>query len=120
MAEYDPRAELMATQQSLLKEYEHQLNKEIEENVAILSCLLQYEQVREQVPWQKLQQALKREKKNTSKLVAMQKLNEELLSVAEEQHWQWMYVLSLVALSQKVKLRNKKGKDQKQKQPQQK
>ena len=45
MAEYDPRQELMAIQQSLLKEYEHQFNKKIEENVAILSHLLQCEQV---------------------------------------------------------------------------
>ena len=37
MAEYDLRAELMAMQQSLLKEYEHELKREIEENVAILS-----------------------------------------------------------------------------------
>ena len=43
MAEYDPRAELMVTQQSLLKKYECQLNKEIEENVAILSHLSQCE-----------------------------------------------------------------------------
>ena len=37
MPEYDPRAELMGTQQSLLKEYECEFNREIEENVAILS-----------------------------------------------------------------------------------
>ena len=47
MAEYDPRQELMATQQSLLEEYEHELNREIEENVAILSHLSQCEQVGE-------------------------------------------------------------------------
>ena len=88
MAEYHPRAELMVTQQSLLKEYECKLNKEIEENVEILSCLSQHEQVAEWVPHQQIQQALKREKKNASKLVAFQNLNEELLSVAKEQHWQ--------------------------------
>ena len=49
MAEYDQRAELMATQQSLLEEYKYQLNEEIEENVAILSHLSQHEQVGEQV-----------------------------------------------------------------------
>ena len=43
---------------------------------------------------QEIQQALKREKKNASKLVALQNLNEELLSIAEEQHWQlWACVL---------------------------
>ena len=88
MAEYDPRAELMATQQSLLEEYKHQLNKEMEENVAILSCLSQCEQVGEQMPQQEIQQAVEREKKNASKLVALQELNEELLSLAEEQHQQ--------------------------------
>ena len=86
MAEYNPRAELMATQQNLLKEYEHQLNKEIEENVAILSYFSQCEQVGEQVPCQEIQKALEREKKNASKMVALQNLNEELLSIAEEQH----------------------------------
>ena len=64
MAEYDPRQELMATQQSLLKEYECELNREIEENVAILSCLSQHEQVGEWVPHQEIQQVLEREKKN--------------------------------------------------------
>ena len=49
MAEYDQRAELMATQQSLLEEYKYQLNEEIEENVAILSHLSQHGQVGEQV-----------------------------------------------------------------------
>ena len=61
MAEYDPRPELMATQQSLLKEYKCQLNKEIGENV-ILSCLSQWEQGGEKVPHREIQQALKREK----------------------------------------------------------
>ena len=88
MAEYEARAELMATQQSLLEEYEHELNREIEENVAILSHLSQCEQVGEWVPHQEIQQALEREKKNASKLVALQNLNDELLSVAEEQHQQ--------------------------------
>ena len=78
----------MATQQSLLKEYECELNREIEENVAIISHLSQHEQVGEQVPHQEIQQALEREKKNASKLVALQGLNEELCSVAKEQHWQ--------------------------------
>ena len=63
MAEYDPRAELMATQQSLLEEYEHELNREIEQNVAILSHLLQHKQVGEQVLHQEIQQALEREQK---------------------------------------------------------
>ena len=62
----------MAAQQSLLKEYEHQLNKEIEENVAILSHSSQCEQAGEQVPYQEIQQALEREKKNASKLAALQ------------------------------------------------
>ena len=66
----------MATQQSLLKEYECELNREIEENVAILSHLLQCEQVGEWVPHQEIQQALEREKKNASKLVALQELYE--------------------------------------------
>ena len=78
----------MATQQSLLEEYEHQLNKEIEENVAILSHLFQHEQVGEWVPHQEIQHYLKREEKSASKLVALQNLNEELLSVADEQHQQ--------------------------------
>ena len=50
MAEYNQRAELMATQQSLLEEYKCQLSKETEENVANLSCLTQCEQIGEQVP----------------------------------------------------------------------
>ena len=37
---------------------------------------------------QEIQQALEREKKNASKVVALQNLNKELLSVAEEQHRQ--------------------------------
>ena len=44
MARYEPMLKLMATQQSLLKEYELQLSEEIEENLAILSCLSQDEQ----------------------------------------------------------------------------
>ena len=44
MAEYDPRPELMAIQQSLLEDYEHQLNQEIEEYVAKLSHLSQWDQ----------------------------------------------------------------------------
>ena len=82
MAEYDPRAEFKATQQSLLKEYKHQLNKEIEENVTILSHLSQCEQIGELVLHHEIQQALVREKKNASKLVELQNLNEELLSIA--------------------------------------
>ena len=88
MAEHDPRQELMATQQSLLEEYECELNREIEENVVILSQLSQQEQVGERMPHQEIQQALERERKNASKLVALQELNEELLSVAKEQHRQ--------------------------------
>ena len=41
-----------------------------------------------QVPHQEIQQALERERKIASKLVALQELNEELLSVAKEQHRQ--------------------------------
>ena len=88
MVEYNSRAELMATQQSLLKEHEHQLNKETEENVVTLSHLSQCEQLGDQVPQQEIQQGLKGEKKNTSNLVALQELNEELPSLAKEQHWQ--------------------------------
>ena len=40
------------------------------------------------MPHQEIQQALKREKKHASKLAALQNLNEELVSVAEEQHQQ--------------------------------
>ena len=40
------------------------------------------------MPYQEIQQALETEKKNVSKLVALQELNEKQLSVAEEQHWQ--------------------------------
>ena len=43
MIEYDPRPELMARQQSLLEVYDHQLSKEIEENVTVLSHLSQRE-----------------------------------------------------------------------------
>ena len=50
MAEYNPRPELMAMQQSLLEDYEPQLNQEIKEIVAILSGLSQQEQAEEQVP----------------------------------------------------------------------
>ena len=38
------------------------------------------------VPHQEIQQALKREKKNASKMVSLQNLNKELLSIAKEQH----------------------------------
>ena len=79
----------MPTQQSLLEEYEHQLNKEKEKNVAILNCLSQCEQAGESVPHQEIQQALEREKKNASKLVALQNLNKDLLSIAREQCWQF-------------------------------
>ena len=41
-----------------------------------------------QAPCQEIQQALKREKKSVSKLVALQNFNEELLSVAKERHQQ--------------------------------
>ena len=82
------RAVLMAIQWSLLKEYECELNRKIKEIVAILSQLSQCDQVGEQVPHQEIQQAQDREKKNASKLVALQELNEELLIVAKEQHWQ--------------------------------
>ena len=84
MAEYDPRPELMATHQSLIEEYEHQLNQEIEENVSILSHLSQCKQAGENVPQQEIQQAPEWEKQNASKLVALKNFNEELLSVAKE------------------------------------
>ena len=71
MAEYDPRPELIAMQQSLLKEYKCQLSKEIEENVALLSHLSQREQAGERVPHEQIQQALGREKQNASELVAL-------------------------------------------------
>ena len=88
MAGYNLREKLRATQQSLLKEYECQVNKVIEENAAILSHLSQCDQVGEPVQCQGIQQALYREKKNVSKWVTLQNLNEELLSIAEEQHQQ--------------------------------
>ena len=44
MAKYNSRQELMAIQQSLLKDYECQLSLEIEENMAILSHLSQHKQ----------------------------------------------------------------------------
>ena len=88
MAEHDPRQELMATQQNLPEEYKRELNRDLEENVAILSKLSWWEQVGEWVPHQEIQQTLERERKNASKLVALQELNEELLSVAKEQHRQ--------------------------------
>ena len=78
----------MATHQSFLEEYEHQLNQEIEENMAILSHLSQWEHAGEQMPHREIQQALKREKQNACKLVPLKIFNEELLSVAEEQHQQ--------------------------------
>ena len=40
------------------------------------------------MPHQEIQQALGREKTIASKQVALQNLNEELLSIAKEQHWQ--------------------------------
>ena len=88
IAKYNPRAELIAVQQSLLEEYECQLNKEIVENVAILSHLSQREQVRGQVSCQEIQKVLGREKRNASKLVAIQNFSEELVGIAEEQHQQ--------------------------------
>ena len=90
-------------QQSLPEEYEHQLNKEKEENVAILSHLSRCEQV----PHQEI--PLRGSRKNASELVALQNLNEELLSAAKEQHQQLGAVCFLAALSQKVRLRSKKG-----------
>ena len=71
MAKYDPWPELIAMQQSLLQEYEHQLNQEIEENMVILSCLWQSKQAGEKVPDREIQQALEREKQNASKLDAL-------------------------------------------------
>ena len=62
MAEYDPRQELMATQQSLLKEHEHQLGHEIEKNVPILNHLLQYEKEGEKMPLGEMQKTLACEK----------------------------------------------------------
>ena len=76
----------MSTQQNLLEGYEWQFNKEIDKNVAILSHLSQWDQIREQVPCQEIQQVLKREKQNAPKLVCLRNFNEELLSVAKKQH----------------------------------
>ena len=53
--------------------------------MAIFSYLSQREQDGEQVPHQEIQQALKRECKNASKLVALQNFKEQLLSIAD---WQ--------------------------------
>ena len=58
MAKYDPRPELIVMQQSLFEDYEHQLNQEIKENVAILSSLSQWEQARENMPCKEIQQVL--------------------------------------------------------------
>ena len=59
MAEYNPREELVAMQQSP-QGVECQLHKEIEENVAILCHLFQCEQVGEKVPCKAIQQTLKK------------------------------------------------------------
>ena len=40
------------------------------------------------MPCREIQQALKREKQNSSMLAALQNFNKDLLSVAEEQQWQ--------------------------------
>ena len=88
MTEYDPRPELMATQQSLFEEYEPLLNQEIEENVALLSHLSQREQTWERVPHEQIQQVLEWEKQNASKLFALKNFKEELLSEDQEQHFQ--------------------------------
>ena len=59
MAEYDPRQELMASQQSLPGKYEHQFNKQRNwGNVAILSHLSQWEQAAEQVSCREIQKVL--------------------------------------------------------------
>ena len=71
-------------------------------------------------PCQEIQQAPKREKKSVSKLVALQDFNEELLTVAKEQHQQLGHMLNIAALVQQVKLRSMEGQDPRQKQPQQK
>ena len=72
----------MATQQSLLEEYECELNSDRRE-CGNLSHLSQCEQVGEWVPHQEIQQALKREKKNASRLVALENFNKELLSCSQ-------------------------------------
>ena len=120
MAEHDPRQELMTTQQSLLEEYEHELNREIEENVAILSQLSQWEQVGEWVPYQEIQQALERKRKIASKLLALQELNEELLSVAEEQHQHLDACAQPSSTESECEAEEQERIRQKQKQPQQK
>ena len=58
MAEYNPRQEVMTTQQSLLEEYEHQLSCETEENMTAVSHLSQCEQEVERVPCGKVQVAV--------------------------------------------------------------
>ena len=73
MAKYDQRPEC-------------QLNQEIEEIMDIFSYLSQWEQAGEKMPHRDIQQAIERGKQNASKLVALKKFNEELLSVAEEQY----------------------------------
>ena len=88
MTEYDQRSELMAMHQSLLGEYECQLNKEIKKNMVILCNLSWWEQAGEHVPCREFQQVIKGEKQNAFKLLALKNFNEEVPSVAEEQRWQ--------------------------------
>ena len=71
MAEYVPRPELMDTQQSLHKQYEHQLSKEIEQNVAVLCHLSQRWQAGERGPHEQIPKGLEGGKQNASKLVAL-------------------------------------------------
>ena len=56
--------------------------------MAFLSHLSQWKHVGEQVPCREIPQAPERKKQNASKLVTLKNFNEELLSVADEQHKQ--------------------------------
>ena len=56
--------------------------------MAILSYLLQWEQAGEKVAHREIQYTHERQKQYASMLVALSNLNGELLSVAEDQHWQ--------------------------------
>ena len=87
MATYNPWAELMATQQSLLEEYGHQLNKVIKRMwhfgaASHNACRLEAGTI----PINSTGPAEGEE--NASKLFALETFNEELLSVAKEQHQQ--------------------------------
>ena len=115
MAEYDLRPELMSMQQSLLEEYECQLNQEIEGNMVIWATSYTGSRMEKRCHTEKSSRPF-RERKNWSKLVALKNFNEELLSVAEEQH----QYQSLSAPTWKVRQRSMRWKDLRQQLPQQK